>query len=410
MRKKKPAKVPKVMSVKHDFWHKTPGFKTRIISTRMYLLEQHRRWLRIIGLLTWLVASFPTIWDVCNRPPRTSIPKFAFWLGSFFAFGICFWLTFGSAAQSWKRQLTLIVLQTMTALLMVYLVPCYSIGIVLVVVAWQVALVLPWRSALIWLFIQTAILASILYSGVNSGLALFATNTSLAFQLFAFIAAAVARSESNTRNELAQANAELRATRELLAETSRISERSRISDELHDVIGHNLTALNIHLEVARHLAEGKALDHILKSQSLAKILLQDVRDVVSAFSGNDRIDMRSAVEALVEGLPYPNIHLSLQGELKVEDSVRAHTLLRCIQEIITNTLKHSAARNLWLEVYQADGSVELHAQDDGRGVESLRPGNGISGMRRRLERIGGSLLVESQLGDGFKVDARVPST
>jgi signal transduction histidine kinase len=106
----------------------------------------------------------------------------------------------------------------------------------------------------------------------------FATNTSLAFQLFAFITAAVARSESNARNELAGINAELRATRELLAESSRIRERSRISDELHDVIGHNLTALNIHLEVAKHLANGKAVEHVQKSQALAKILLQDVRN------------------------------------------------------------------------------------------------------------------------------------
>jgi signal transduction histidine kinase len=235
-------------------------------------------------------------------------------------------------------------------------------------------------------------------------------NTSLAFQLFAFITASVAKSESNARSELARANAELKATRELLAESTRISERSRISGELHDVIGHNLTALNIHLEVARHLADGKALEHVLKSQSLAKLLLKDVREVVSAFSSDDRIDMRSAVEALVEGLPYPNVHLSLAGDLKVEDSNRAHTLLRCIQEIITNTLRHSGAQNLWLEVYQANGGVEIRAKDDGRGAESVQAGNGISGMRRRLEQIGGSLHIESRSGGGFEVDARVPLT
>jgi signal transduction histidine kinase len=379
----------------------------------VFLLSKHHRLLRIIGLSAWLVASMPTLWDVCNRPPLTSIPRFGSWLGSFFIFGIAFWLTFvkaddRSGAWIWKRHLGLIVIQTVSALLMVYLVPCYSIGIVLVVVAWQVALLLPLRLALVWILIQTSLLAAILYTGVASGLALFATNTSLAFQLFAFITASVARSESNARTELSRANAELRATRELLAESSRISERSRISDELHDVIGHNLTALNIHLEVARHLAEGKALEHVEKAQSLAKILLKDVRDVVSAFRGDDQIDMRRAVETLIEGLPYPNIHLALGGDLKVEDSVRAHTLLRCVQEIITNTLKHSDAQNLWLEVYQVDGGVEVRARDDGRGTASVEAGNGISGMRRRLERIGGSLRVESAVGNGFSVNAWMP--
>jgi signal transduction histidine kinase len=387
---------------------------SRIIGLRMFLLPRHRRLVLTVGLATWLVASAPTIWDACNRPPLTSVAKFGLWLGSFFVFGIAFWLTFMASRKAnggrvWKQQLTLIAIQTVAALLMVYLVPCYSIGIVLVVVAWEVALLLPVRFALLWIIVQTGFLAMILYGGVNSGLALFATNTSLAFQLFAFITASVARSEANARSELARTNTELRATRELLAESSRISERSRISDELHDVIGHNLTALNIHLEVAKHLAEGKALEHVRKSQSLAKILLQDVRDVVSA-AGNDQIDMRRAVQALTEGLPYPNIHLSLAGDLRVEDSERAHTLLRCVQEIITNTLRHSGAQNLWLEVYRTDGGVEVRAKDDGRGAKSVQAGNGISAMRRRLERIGGRLRIESGLGNGFEVKAWMPLT
>jgi signal transduction histidine kinase len=334
------------------------------------------------------------------------------WLGSFVVFGIAFWLTFVTPRKDGtvrlrKRNLTLLAIQTVAALLMVYLVPCYSIGIVLVVVAWQVALLLRLRWALAWIILQTGLLAAILFSGLNSGLALFAMNTSLAFQLFAFITASVAKSESNSRTELARANAELRATRELLAESSRLSERSRISDELHDVLGHNLTALNIHLEVARHLAEGKALEHVQKSQALAKILLKDVREVVNA-AGDDQIDMRHAVATLVDGLPYPTIHLSLAGDLKVKDSVRAHTLLRCIQEIITNTLRHSGAQNLWLEVYQADGGVEVRAKDDGRGAESVRIGNGISAMRRRLEGIGGHLRIESAIENGFEVNAWMP--
>jgi signal transduction histidine kinase len=298
-------------------------------------------------------------------------------------------------------------IQTVTALLMTWLVPCYSIGIILVLVTWHLALLLPVRLALVWVLVQTAALATILYSR-SSALALFATSTSLAFQLFGIITSSVAKSESRARRELALANVELRATRELLAESSRISERSRIAAELHDVLGHNLTALNIHLEVAKHVADGKALEHVLKSQSLAKILLKDVRAVVSAFSNESHVDLRGAVKILVEGLPYPKIHVSLPDDLKVEDALRAQTLLRCIQEIITNTLRHSGAENLWVDVYQANGGIKVRARDDGRGAESLRPGNGISAMRRRLERIGGHLRVDSRFEEGFELDAWMP--
>ena len=184
------------------------GVCRRYNELKMHLLPLHRRLLLIFGLATWLVASMPTLWDVCNRPPLTSVPRFGLWLGSFVVFGLAFWLTFRlprtiGAVSIWRRNLTLIVIQTVAALLMVRLVPCYSIGIVLVVVAWQVALLLPLRLALGWIAVQTSLLAAILFSGLNSGMAIFALNTSLAFQLFAFITASVAKSESNARSELA---------------------------------------------------------------------------------------------------------------------------------------------------------------------------------------------------------------
>ncbi|HWX42164.1 MAG TPA: histidine kinase, partial [Blastocatellia bacterium] len=283
--------------------------------------------------------------------------------------------------------MALIAVQSAATLLMVYLVPCFSISILLVPVAWQAALLLPLLTSVIWIVVQSALLAVIFYTGLTSDMSLFATNTSLGFQLFALLTALVAKSEASARAELSQANAELRATRELLAETSRISERARISDELHDVLGHNLAALSINLEVAKHLTVGKALEYVEKSQSLAKILLKDVREVVSACTGDNQIDVKRAVEALIDGLPCPSIHLTLPDDLKVEDSTRANTLLRCIQEVVTNTLKHSEARNLWLEILKTDDGIEVRARDDGRGAQSVLAGRGLTGMRKRLEQI-----------------------
>jgi signal transduction histidine kinase len=302
----------------------------------------------------------------------------------------------------------LIGAQSAATLTMVYLIPCFSISILLVPVAWQAALHLPLRVSILWIVLQSALLAAIFYTGLTSGLSLFATNTALGFQLFALLTALVVRREARARLELARANAELRATRELLAESARINERARISGELHDVLGHNLTALSIHLEVAKHVAEGQALDCVQKSRSLAKNLLRDVRDVMSAESVNNRIDMRRAVEALVEGLPGPRIHLALEGDLRIEDSARAHALLRCVQEVITNALKHSEARNLWIEIFKVDDGVEVRARDDGRGAESVQAGKGLSGMRKRLEQVGGRLDIESRPKDGFTIQARVP--
>ena len=83
----------------------------------------------------------------------------------------------------------------------------------------------------------------------------------------------VAHSEMEARKSLAEANAELRMTTELLEISSRTSERLRIARDLHDLLGHHLTALSLNLEVAGHLASGDAKEPIEKSKSIAKHLL-----------------------------------------------------------------------------------------------------------------------------------------
>ena len=101
------------------------------------------------------------------------------------------------------------------------------------------------------------------------------------FSGFVFVTSLVARQQAQAREEQRRLNAELRATRALLAESARINERTRISRELHDLLGHHLTALSLNLEVAGHLVEGKAQEHVNQAHTLAKLLLSDVREAVS---------------------------------------------------------------------------------------------------------------------------------
>lgn len=89
--------------------------------------------------------------------------------------------------------------------------------------------------------------------------------------------------------------------------------------------------------------------------------------------------------------------------------VRAETILRCVQEIITNAVRHSGAQNLWIESVKTADGVEVRACDDGGGVKHLRLGNGLTGMRERVEQVGGHLEIESTPGRGFHLRARIPS-
>src|SRR5690606_24977237 len=179
--------------------------------------------------------------------------------------------------------------------------------------------------------------------------------------------------------------------------------------ELHDLIGHHLTALSLNLEVASHLVQGPARDHVQQAQSVAKLLLGDVREVVSQLREGDSIDLTQALTNLTEGVPGLAIHLELPPRFGVDDPRRAQVLLRCAQEIIPNTVRHSGARNLWLRFVRSDDNQMLvHARDDGHGAPQLRPGNGLTGMRERLAQFGGGLDIVTGGGRGFALDAWLP--
>src|SRR3546814_4143958 len=151
----------------------------------------------------------------------------------------------------------------------------------------------------------------------------------------------VARQQAQARDEQRRLNAELRATRTLLAESARVNERTRISRELHDLLGHHLTALSLNLEVASHITEGKAHEHVGQAHTLARLLLSDVREAVSQIRGNDAIDMSATLLPLADNVPGLRIDMVMPKPFLLDDPERAHVLLRCTQEIITNAVRRS---------------------------------------------------------------------
>ena len=142
---------------------------------------------------------------------------------------------------------------------------------------------------------------------------------------------------------------------------------------------------------------------------MAKLLLSDVREVVSQLREDDNIDLSGALHTLIEGVPGIDIHLDLSPRFAVEDPRRAQVLLRCAQEIITNTVRHAGARNLWLAFERTpEGELAIHARDDGRGSTRLEHGNGLNGMRERLSQFGGRLDIVTGKDQGFVLDAWLP--
>jgi signal transduction histidine kinase len=136
-------------------------------------------------------------------------------------------------------------------------------------------------------------------------------------------------------------------------------------------------------------------------------MLAEVRDVVSRLRVDEATDLSAALRALVAPIPSPRIHLRIPERLPPVDGTRALALLRCAQECVTNAIRHASAENLWIELDQTGGGIDLRIRDDGKGAADLSEGNGISGMRERVAALSGRLRLNPG-PPGFETEVWVP--
>jgi len=367
------------------------------------------RWLTIAGVTTWVVSALPTLLRIING--HMNARGLIIWAIAFPLFGAAFGAMCLNRPGLLRRpavRLVLLALQSIAGLAMTSTAPDIFPAATLVVVAGQFD-ELPQRVAAAWILVQTIALTVISLTVVNPALALAVGGSFGAFQTFAYVTASLTRRERLARQELTRAHAELLSTRALLAESSRNEERLRISRDLHDTLGHHLTALSLQLDVASRLAGGKAAEHVQQAHAITRLLLSDVRDVVSELRAGSPVSLALTMRALAAQSTEPVIHLDMPDDLELDDGPVADTLLKCVQEIITNTTRHASARHLWITLARDARGITIRARDDGRGTSAFAPGNGLTGMRERFDALGGRVEFRSSEGSGFEVDGFLPA-
>ena len=385
----------------------------------MFARVSHTKLLRYTGLFTWAMVSMPLLLlNSSDFPSEEGIERLAaqsdlrWWLISYVAFGIGYWLitrSLGVRRPRWYDFLLLLML-TASAVAVCQFSHSGLGGILLLVLAGVLPWLLPLRIGIPWLVLQHVALIPVFTTGqgFKLGEAILQSMLFVGYSSFVFVTSLVARQQAQAREEQRRLNNELRATRALLAESSRLSERMRISRDLHDLLGHHLTALSLNLEVASHLSEGKVQEHVRQAHTLAKLLLTDVREAVSQLRDEGAVDMSTALRTLTEGVLAPDIHLEMPQPFLVEDPEHANVLLRCAQEIITNAVRHAQADHLWLRFQQSGSAIEVNASDDGRGADQFALGNGLRGMRERLSQHAGTLRITTASGQGFAIILNLP--
>lgn len=345
-------------------------------------------WLSVFGIvLYWL----PNANDSIKANAWLIISLFIMYIGLFGAIVL-------QIVNSERRQAFFIVLalQLLTAYALMLLVPLSFLPILSII--WVAILphvfslknsllitllvVITWFALYQWRWEeQNVILTALLYS---------------TFHLFSvFMNYETVKSEKAAQEAL-RLNQELKAAQLLLAESSRQNERTRIARDLHDLLGHHLTALSINLQVAQHLTEGEAHKKVSQCHSLAKLLLSDVREAVSSIRSSDSVQFEALIDATNDLFPSLSINKQIGFQFSLEQLDIAQALLNCTQELVTNAVKHGRANNVWLTLKQDIGTIVFEFYDDGQGPSDWQEGNGIKGMRERIALVGGTLAIDRQ--------------
>jgi two-component system sensor histidine kinase DesK len=198
-------------------------------------------------------------------------------------------------------------------------------------------------------------------------------------------------------------NLELRRTRDDLAVAAVAAERERIGRDLHDILGHSLTAITVKAGLARRLLgrdDVAAAAEIGDVERLAREALADVRATASGFR-----EVSLATELAVAGNVLRAAGIAAQLPAAVDDVDPSARVLfgYVVREAVTNVVRHAQARTCTITV----GPRSVEVVDDGtRGIAT--PGNGLSGLAERVRAAGGTLTAGPRPGGGFAVLATVP--
>lgn len=291
---------------------------------------------------------------------------------------------------------------------LLFLYPANTTPALLVIVASVAAARLAPRTAIVLLFGANLLLYFAMTRVQREQQPLLMLAIYAGFQTFAAFASHALQRARETAEEMRAVNAHMLATRSLLAETTRDSERLRLSRELHDVSGHKLTALKINLALMERNAAMPVTAELANARQLTDELLADLRGVVSQLRRFDGIDLRTAFEQLAAPFPVPQVHIDVERNVRVDDAAQAEALIGVAQESLTNAARHAHAAHVWLRLSGSAAEFELSIEDDGRAAASLQEGHGITGMRERIEQLGGAFAVGRAARGGTRVRAQLP--
>src|SRR6516164_1375114 len=262
--------------------------------------------------------------------------------------------------------------------------------------------------ALAFCFGWTIWLAPLVY-----GYAIPATNDALMLAGWT-VAVAIAAEAYRLRAERVAAT---RASRQIDQRRQQSEERLRVARDLHDVIGHNISLINVQASMGLDLLDSQpeqARAALSAIKLVSKEALEELRTMLTTLRRDDDVAPRSPAPELIEltraaGL---NVKVEVAGQAPPLPAAVHLAAYRIIQESLTNVARHAGRARVTVRVTYDDADVHVEIDDDGKvpagRAAAFGTGSGITGMRERAAALGGDLSAGFRHGGGFRVSARLP--
>jgi signal transduction histidine kinase len=207
--------------------------------------------------------------------------------------------------------------------------------------------------------------------------------------------------------ELLDAHRKLKEYTDELRRLSVVEEKNKIARDIHDNLGHNMTALIMQLQMAEHYMKtgsGKSQEMLHSSIQTARDSLTSIREVVETLRGKENmISAEKAVRTLVDEFSQKTgaeINLNINGAV-INDVKAGTALYHILQEGLTNSVRHGGASKIDVELDYSGNSVSFSIKDNGSGSESIKEGFGMKGIRERADAFNGKVEFKSE--NGFNV-------
>jgi two-component system, NarL family, sensor histidine kinase DesK len=200
-----------------------------------------------------------------------------------------------------------------------------------------------------------------------------------------------------------RANNRLQKANEEIEHLAKVAERERIARDLHDVLGHTLSVIILKSELARKLIDQdpeRAKAEIADVEQTSRAALTDVRSTIRGYRAHS---IEAELKQARATLETAGVNVKSESEEVRLTPAQESVVALVVREAITNVVRHAHARNCHLKLAPVNGNCRLEIQDDGRGGGAVE-GNGLRGMRERIEALGGTLKRENRVGTKLRIE------